>query len=462
MSDLRHETAGAVRHLVTWAASVEAADIPTQVLSQGARILAEDLCAIIAARDEPEVARFHQLVLSRTGRAEATIFRGGRHITDRLSAAVANAVAADWLELDEGYRKTSCHAGTYVIPTLLAEAEADNRSVRDLLRALVLGYEVVTRIARGWVALDLAMHPHARYASIGAAAAAALIRRMNSEHVLAAVTAASTLICAGPRDHAVMGALVRNVWPAVGAWSGLMCADWAACGIGGIAESPYDVFTTLLRGTARPDQLTAELGESWAVLDGFTKLHACCQHTHSAVEAAQALREDLLARGALTSVALVQVETHAAAMPLKNYRPATTLAAKFSVPHIVAATLVTGHAGVEAFTQHALADVEIAQMRGRVEMRPFEPQLSPPHDRPARVTAILADGGTLTRECLSARGGPDRPFPESVLWDKIAALAQPAYPNFRAVFEDIVGLDARCLIQNWPQTVAALHGNKTA
>jgi 2-methylcitrate dehydratase PrpD len=158
----------------------------------------------------------------------------------------------------------------------------------------------------------------------------------------------------------------------------------------------------------------------------------------------------------LTTVAKVQVETHAAAMPLKNYRPATTLAAKFSVPHIVAATLVTGNAGVEAFTHSTLRDPEIARLRERVEVRAFEPQLSPPHDRPARVTAILEDGGLLTRECLSARGGPDRPFPESVLWDKIRALAQPAYPNFAVVFDDIIRLDAKRVAQHWPEIVVAL------
>lgn len=458
MSDLRKESAEGVRRLVDWASTVDCADIPAAVLSKGARILADDLCAIIAARNEPEVARFHELLISRAGRAEATIYRGGRRHTDRVSAAVANGVAADWLELDEGYRKVSCHAGSYVIPALLAEAEVDGRDVREVLRALVLGYEVVTRIARGWLAPDLAMQPHARYAAIGAAAAATLIRRMGPHDMLSAVTAATTLCCAGPRDHAVMGALVRNVWPAVGAWSGLMCADWASCGIGGIPEGPYDVFTRLLGGVARPDELTAGLGESWAVMDGFTKIHACCQHTHSAVEAAQDLRAKLVARGTAASIVKVQVDTHAGAMPLKNYQPATTLAAKFSVPHIIASTLVTGHAGVEAFTQSAIRDPEIARLRERVELHLFEPKLGPPHDRPARVTAVLEDGGTLTSECLSARGGPDRPFPESVLWDKSVALAQPAYENFRPVFEQIVALDPAWLAKGWPEVTIAMCG----
>jgi 2-methylcitrate dehydratase PrpD len=343
----------------------------------------------------------------------------------------------------------------------MSEAEADSRTVGELLRALVLGYELVTRIARGWTPRDMLMQPHARYASIGAAAAASLIRRTSPEEFLSAFTGACTLALSGPRNHAIMGALVRNVWPAVGAWCGLMCADWARCGIGGVPEGPYDVFSDLLHGTARPEELTAGLGESWAVLDGYAKIHACCQHAHSAVEAAQELRAALLARGSLSSVARVQVETHAGAMMLQNYRPATTLATKFSVPHIVAATLVTGQAGVNEFTHSAMRDPQIARMRDLVEMKLFEPKLNPPNDRPARITAVLTNGDTLVSECLSAQGGPDRPFLESVLWTKIVDLAEPAYPNFKLVFESMIALEGGWLATPWRDVVSALDGSGT-
>ena len=149
-SALREVCANSVQSLVRWATATEIRDIPQAVLSRAARIMADDLAAIIGARDEPEVARFHGRVLERRRPAEATVWRGGGARTDRLSAAVANAVAADWLELDEGYRPTPCHAGLYVLPALLAEAEAASVRCADVLRALVIGYEIVTRIARSW------------------------------------------------------------------------------------------------------------------------------------------------------------------------------------------------------------------------------------------------------------------------------------------------------------------------
>ena len=106
MSEAREVCAREVRRLAEWAAGTATSDLPREVLARGVRVIADDLAAIVGARDEPEVARFHERTLERAGAREATVFRGGRRRTDRVSAAVANAVAADWLELDEGYRVT--------------------------------------------------------------------------------------------------------------------------------------------------------------------------------------------------------------------------------------------------------------------------------------------------------------------------------------------------------------------
>ena len=449
MSDPRQQSAEAVTALAKWADSVKA--IPENVQQRAVRVLADDLSAIIGARDEPEVKRFHEKVLKRKAAAEASVFRGGRPRTDRLSAAVANAVAADWLELDEGYRNTPCHAGLYVLPALLAEAEARNLAFGELVRALAVGYEVVTRIARGWTPKALNMQSHGRYSAVGAAAAVALSQR--SRFLLEAISAAVTLIGPSPRNHLAQGVLVRNVWPACGAWSGMMAVEWADCGIAGTPGAFHDVYGTILGGEAHPERLTAGLGEQWAILDGYTKIYACCQHLHSAVEAAIGLRPRLLGEAALEDVEHIEVETHPLAMPLVNPRPHTTLAAKFSMSHAMAAVLATGAGGAEAFAAATLAEPGIARLRERVSVRPWQPELPPPNDRPARVTVALRGGRKLAAECLSARGGPDRPLPPQVVLEKMDALASPAYPAMRRVFDELMVLEPRRMRQGWADIV---------
>lgn len=390
-NDQRTEIAAGLRTLTRWAADYPAARMEPSVLQRAAAILADDFGAMVAARDEPEVARFHAWSLRRNSQPEATIFRGCRQRTDRMSAAVANAVAACWLELDEGYRPVPCHAGLHILPALMAEAEATDLPVRDVLRVLAQAYEVVTRIARCWNTPALVMHTHAQYCAIGAAVGIALARRFDAESLLNVLAMASTFVNAGPRNHAMSGALVRNAWPALGAWSGMTCVEWHACGFGGNPDAPFDVFSGILCCPTRPELLTEGLGESWAVFDGYTKAYACCQHTHSAAEAALALHRDLLAANALDEIESVTVETHELATRLINRHPRTTLAARFSLPHVVAAALIGGSASAAACGQASLHDPDIAALRDRMDVGLLSPALPPPHDRATRIAVVLRD-----------------------------------------------------------------------
>jgi 2-methylcitrate dehydratase PrpD len=449
------DVAAHVRKLIDWAAGCELSDIPRPVLARAANVLTDDLAAMIGARNEPEVAKFHATTIERARHYEATVLNGGKARVGRIEAAVANAMAADWLELDEGYRPTPCHAGLYVIPSLLATAEAEDKSCGELLRALVLGYEIVTRVARGWKQRALNMQSHGRYCAIGAASATSLLRRLDAQTMFHAVTSAATLVNPAPRTHLVAGALVRNVWPAQGAWSGLMAVEWAGCGITGSPDAFYDVYSDVLGGEAQPEMLTKDLGSSWALLEGYTKLYACCQHLHASVEALLDLRPALLAAGSLDAIDSVEIATHALARPLMNAQPDTTLGAKFSLPHAVASALVMGSGGAEAFAYDTLARADIGGLRRRVRVKAYETDLPPPNDRPARAEVKFKDGRVLTAECLSARGGADRPLPPQTVDDKLAQLAVPAYPAIARVLAPIRALQDTALRSGWRGTIDA-------
>ena len=345
--------------------TVTTGDIPEPIMRRAATVLCDDIAAIVAARDEPEVIKLQDRMVSRARSKESTVFNGRGGKADRFSAAVANGAAADWCELDEGYRRATCHAGLYVIPALIAEAEATGASTEETLRALVLGYEVAARFARAFPPKALVLHPHASLAAIGAAAGVGALRKLDAKLLNAAVTSASTMVAPGPYRHAVEGALVRNVWPAAGAWCGMQAVEWAECGIGGAPHSPYDVFVVGVQfASLRRISSPAGLGDEWAIADGYHKVHACCQYSHSTVEAIIGLHDQLGDK--MKRVQRVAVETHPLGMTLDNREPATSLAAKFSIPHIAAAACLYGHAGAEAFAGSHLNDAPLAELREKV------------------------------------------------------------------------------------------------
>ncbi len=453
------EAADEMAALADWAAAVRFADLPEATRRRAALVLADDLAAIVAARDEPELAGLQQQILARPAAAEATVFRGGRPLTDRISAALANGAAADWCELDEGYRRATCHAGLCTLPALLAEAEAAGLTTAELLTALTVGYELATRFARGFHFAGLVLHPHATLAAVGATAALAAARRLDAETLVVALGGAATMVAPGPFNHAVQGALVRNVWAGVGAEIGFRSVDWAPLGIGGHAASPYHVFVEGLGADYKPGQLTEDLGTDWAIEDGYHKLHACCQYSHSTVDAIAELHAAHPDLDPAQHIERILVETHWRGMTLDNPAPPTSLAAKFSMPHIAAAATLTGHAGAEMFTAASLDDPTLAVLRARVELKLFEPELPAPNDRPARVTWQLASGEAVTAECLSARGGPDRPFAPAEIMAKLATITGPVYPGFAAIAEDLIGLAPELLDRPWDAVVARFAGD---
>ncbi len=459
---VRAAVASGIRQLTDWAAGHRLpgrdggnplAAFPAAIAVRAARVIGDNLAAALAASPEPEVGRVHRQLVRRGGTPECTLLADPPLRTDRFSAALGNGIAGSWCELDEGYRLAPCHAGLYTLPALWAEAEAGGLSVAEVLACTVLAYEVTGRFAACWIFPQMTLHPHPQTAAIGGAIATTLARRADAALTHQAVTASATLVTVGGYEHALHGALVRNVWAAVGTANGMRAADWAECGLGGLADGAYDVFTTLLGQPADPSALVDGLGVTWAIGSGYHKVHACCQSTHSAVEATQAAMAQLPPGRSHADVESVLLETHRPQM--SNPRPGTTLAARFSFEHVLATVQVHGHAGADAFAAATLDDPAVVRLRERIRLEPYAPVRPRPLDRPARVTLTLADGSRFTGECLSARGGPDRPFDDAQIRAKAQGITGTRHPHFVEAVAALERLDAAVLARPWSEWIAS-------
>ncbi len=450
----RLAAAEGLRALCQWAVSASKLPLPEPVRRRAALVLCDDLAAIAAASVEPQVMRAQEILLAPGGRLEATVFSAGRSRGTREQAASANGIAITWAELDEGYRALPCHAGAYVLPALLAEAESTDHSITDVLRALAIGYEITARIAKSYPFHRLSIHPHAAFNAIGAAAGLAILRGYDVDLFVDTITAASTLVNAGPFNHAIEGALVRNVWTCLGASAGFRAADFAPLGVAGLPGALHDVFVDGFGCMPHPDELSTNLGGTWSIEGGYHKIYACCQYTHSAVQASIALGDELKQRAGRT-LERIRVETHARGMALNIQSPSTVLAGKFSMPHAVATVAVHGDAEPRSFDAASLDNPEVARLRAAVELVPHPAVGEWPNDRPAIVHWHLDDGSELCASVESARGGSDQPFEEWELLAKFDRLLTPVFPSAGPEIEALVGgtIDASA---RWSSFVARL------
>lgn len=174
------------------------------------------------------------------------------------------------------------------------------------------------------------------------------------------------------------------------------------------------------------------------------------------MEASLALHARLGGQQAADALEEIVVETHPRALALTAVEPPTVLAAKFSIPQAAAAVAVLGTGGAQAFDTAATANPAIGALRHRVRMLPFPGIAAPPNDRPARVTWRFRDGTARTETCLSASGGPDRPFGEDILMLKFAETAGTTFPAMQPVLAGILAGGDTALAQPWRQAVQTM------
>lgn len=151
-------------------------------------------------------------------------------------------------------------------------------------------------------------------------------------------------------------------------------------------------------------------------------------------------------------IAEIEVATHWKGRKLDLAQPSTSLAAKFSIQHIAAATLLKGHAGAEAFDSESLTSPQMIGLRNLVRITPWPQDLPWPNDRPSGVKITFKDGSLACGECLSAPGGPDQPFSDAVIRSKILTNLK-AWPNAAATVDRILALEEECLTQAWRDTL---------
>jgi 2-methylcitrate dehydratase PrpD len=125
--------------------------------------------------------------------------------------------------------------------------------------------------------------------------------------------------------------------------------------------------------------------------------------------------------------------------------PANMLAAKFSVPHAVAAALVKGTTDISAFQDAVREDSRVRELAARVEVSgDATMSLRGGPDRPtARVSVELGDGRVLTREAAIVHGDAANPRARHELEAKFRALASDALDATRAneVIETVARLE---------------------
>jgi 2-methylcitrate dehydratase PrpD len=407
-----------IEELARFVATTRLEDIPAAVRQHAKITLLDTLGVILAGSARPEVAALRERLGGGSG---ATVYARGAPRSDARTAALVNGIAGRAIELCEGLRFVSGQAAMQVLPGVLAVAEQAGSPGSEILAALILGYDVVGRLAGGFTPRPLA-HQNGQVALLAAAAAGARPRGRGAEGVSLALRIAATLVLTPSYTNAVAGATALNVAGGMSGFAAALAPDLALSGFAAQDDAIEEALGELVGAAFATDHLRDGLGSEWQITRNYFRLYACCNPIHPALDCLAAALAELRPRA--DEVARIEIATYRFASVMRNPDPPNYFASKYSLPHAAATMVVRGSAGYAALDDSALADPRIAALRHRVHIAE-DPAMSAlaPRLRPAWVTVRLADGRAATHSCESHRGDFNDPFSEAELRGKFRELA---------------------------------------
>ncbi|HEU5192996.1 MAG TPA: MmgE/PrpD family protein [Methylomirabilota bacterium] len=411
-----------------------AADVSYASLSPGAAaaarlILLDTLGAMLAGSAEPENARLAGAMAERATRPAASLI-GHTARTDPLLAIFVNATAGVALEVDEGNRWGGGHPAIHVVPGALAVAEERGADGVRLLEALVAGYEVSSRIGGATVPRGN-VHSHGTWGTIGTAVAVARLAGYDARAMREVINLAASMSPANTWTPALEGATVRNAYPGRSGMEGLLAVELHRAGFTGLPDAPSDVYGTILADRFDPERALDDWGGPLRIEQNYFKFYACCRYNHPALDALEGIRAREPVRA--EDVVAAEVIVFPFGLRMAAPTPASQLAAKFSIPWAVAASLVLGHGGLAAFGDAARGDARIRDLAGRVMVTADAAMTPRRSDYPtSRLRLRLRDGRTLEEETGVVRGDAENPAGEGEVIAKFEALAAPVLGERRA------------------------------
>ncbi len=412
--------------LASFVASTRLEDLTESAITAARDVVLDTIGAMLAGSRLPENASFAQLVQTLSGAGHATIFGHSVGKVQPVFAALVNATAGVALELDEGSRLGGGHPSIHVTPGAIAVAEELDASGKAALEAVIVGYEVTSRIGTG-VQSRADVHSHGTWGTIGAAAATAKLLGYDAAATRQAMNLAMSMSPANTWTPCLEGATIRNLYPGRSEFQGIMAAYLGQCGFTAVNDGPTDLYTTILGEGFDPDAVVAGWGENGPtgplrIEQNYTKYHACCLYNHPILDAALALQ---LSDGfAAENVSRIEVTAPPIVQIMANPEPENMLSAKFSIPYALAASLIDGETGAPAFFPERVKNPAIRSLAERVQVISDPDMNMRRYDYPAaRVAITLEDGRTLEGNAAAHYGDSHNPRPRADLLNKFRTLA---------------------------------------
>jgi 2-methylcitrate dehydratase PrpD len=364
-----------------------------------------------------------------TNGPSARLLFDGRPVSP-MGAAMAGAFTVDSIDAHDGYSAVKGHAGSGVLPGVLAivddlQGRGRNITGQELLTALAIGYEIAYRSGLAMHATCADYHTSGAWTAVGVAAAGAKLLGLDDDRLRHAMGIAEYH---GPRSQMMrcidFPSMVRDGvgW---GAPSGVGAAYMAQIGFTGAPAITVEGKDETTR------QFWVSLGENWEIKHTHYKQYPVCRWAHSSIDAA----DQLMQQHNLTSsdIERVRIRTFHYASRLAGHEPKTMDDLAYALAFPLAIMIVKRKIGAEELTEEILHDPETLRISKAIEIVDSDHYTKiSTRKRWADVRLYLKDGREIQSAPNTPKGDPDDPLSDQEISAKFHMLAAPVIGKKRA------------------------------
>ncbi|WP_371374279.1 MmgE/PrpD family protein [Sporomusa aerivorans] len=392
--------------------------VPDEVLAKTQELVLDALGVAIAGSKTAEGEIIAKFVQDMRGTGQATVI-GMENPMDPVRAALANGTMGYSIGLTDTHALSITHPGSAIIPAALAVAEQEGRSGEELLKAITLGYEVVTRLGRAINPSHRArgFHTSATCNPFGAATAAALLLGCTKEQLTWALGIAGSTSSGlfEFRQNGDMTMAFHGGWPAQ---SGVTAAYMAKKGFTGpktILEG-QDGFFKAMSDKHDAVIINQDFGKRFSVEAMSLRAYCACRYAHTAIEAIGKMKKR---RNGIAAADLqeITVYTHKTAIDQET-EPNTLVGARLCTVFNLALAILYGPKLTE-IQQSDLHDEKVLEVYKKIKVIE-DPNMTAqfPQLWTSRVAVKFTDG-TMDEETMDyAKGDPANPMSSEEITNK--------------------------------------------
>jgi 2-methylcitrate dehydratase PrpD len=406
---------------------VEARDrnLSADVTREAKHKILDTLAAIVSGSHLSPGEAAIRYVRSQGGTPEASVLTTNIK-TSAVNAALANGMFAHADETDDFEPVTKAHPGCAVVPAALAMGERDGRSGAEVLKAIVLGYDLCCRFL-------MALGPdHVRAthrsaegtsATFGAAAAAAALARLDERGMRFALSYAAQQVSgiwSWTRDTEHIEKAFD--FGGMGARNGVSAALMVQAGFTGVADvldGEHNMIEALST-EPRPEEMVADLGRRFYVTETAIKTFSVGYPIQAPLDALLTLRREHGLTPANVARIVARLPEDGALIVSNRAMP------DVNIQYVLAVGLIDGTISFEdSHSQARMKDPQVLAVKERVELVADKSLLDPDAPRSGRVEVTLRDGRTVTHFTRHPPGTKENPLDTNGVNAKARGLIEP-------------------------------------